>query len=154
MNKQTNWYRIRIFCDNRHRGDLPRTETRITKDIRMAYQLYAKGKIAFSKVWTIAINTARSCPLRVRRRYQRRVDRESTWSVPPFETTQLIRVHVVMLRKGTATKNNCTGVRGPANLPPFQLAASFARAAPFSVDSIGKTNWNKDPLLPSDDAVR
>jgi hypothetical protein len=50
LNKQTNWDRIRIFCDDRHRGDLPRGETRITKDIRMGYRLYAKVKIAFSKV--------------------------------------------------------------------------------------------------------
>jgi hypothetical protein len=50
LNKQTNWYRIRIFCDDRHRGDLPRGETRITKDIRMGHGLYAKVKIAFSKV--------------------------------------------------------------------------------------------------------
>jgi hypothetical protein len=49
-NKQTNWYRFRIFRDDRHRGDLPRGETRITKDIRMACRLYAKVKIAFSKV--------------------------------------------------------------------------------------------------------
>ena len=34
----------------------------------MAYQLYAKVQIAFPKYRTIAINTAESCPLQVRRR--------------------------------------------------------------------------------------
>jgi len=75
MNKQTNWYRFRIFRNDSHWGDLPRAETRITKDIRMAYRLYAKVKIAFPKYRTIAINIAESCSLRVRRRHQRRVDR-------------------------------------------------------------------------------
>ena len=41
-NKQKNWYRIRVFGDDRHRDDLPRGETCIGKDIRRAYWFYAK----------------------------------------------------------------------------------------------------------------
>ena len=41
-NKQKNWYRIRVFGDDRHRGDLPRGETCIGKDIRRAYWFYPK----------------------------------------------------------------------------------------------------------------
>jgi hypothetical protein len=41
-NKQKNWYRIRVFGDDRHRDDLPRGETCIGKGIRKAYWLYAK----------------------------------------------------------------------------------------------------------------
>ena len=46
-NKQKNWYRIRVFGDDRHRDDLPRGETCIGKDIRRAYWLYAKVEFAF-----------------------------------------------------------------------------------------------------------
>jgi hypothetical protein len=35
-NKQRNWYRIRVFSDDRHRDDL------YSKDIRRAYWFYAK----------------------------------------------------------------------------------------------------------------
>src|SRR5262249_51796374 len=41
-NKQKNWYRIRVFGDDRHKGDLPRVETCIGKVILRAYWLYAK----------------------------------------------------------------------------------------------------------------
>ena len=43
-NKQTNWYRIRVFGDDRHRDDL------YTKDIRRTYWFYAKVEIARSNV--------------------------------------------------------------------------------------------------------
>ena len=45
-NKQKNWYRIRVFGDDRHRGDLPRGETCIGKDIRRSYWFYAKVGMA------------------------------------------------------------------------------------------------------------
>ena len=41
-NKQKNWYRIRVFGDDRHRDDLPRAERCIGKGIRRAYWFYAK----------------------------------------------------------------------------------------------------------------
>ena len=41
-NKQKNWYRIRVFGDDRHRGDLPRGERCIGKVIRRAYWFHAK----------------------------------------------------------------------------------------------------------------
>jgi hypothetical protein len=44
--KQKNWYRIRVFGDDRHRGDLPRGETCIGKDIRRSYWFYAKVGMA------------------------------------------------------------------------------------------------------------
>jgi hypothetical protein len=43
-NKQKNWYRIRVFGDDRHRDALPRRETCIGKVIRRAYLFYAKVK--------------------------------------------------------------------------------------------------------------
>jgi hypothetical protein len=50
MNKRTNWYGIRIFCDVAHKRDLPRGETCIAEDIRRSYQFYAKVEIARSSV--------------------------------------------------------------------------------------------------------
>ena len=40
-----------------------------------------------------------------------------------------------------------------ARIVALQLVASLPRAMPFSVDSIGKLNWNSAPCLPSDDAI-
>jgi hypothetical protein len=37
MNKRTNWYGIRIFCDVAHKGDLPRGKAynqKYTEDLR------------------------------------------------------------------------------------------------------------------------
>src|SRR5262249_21317538 len=41
-----NWYRIRVFGDDRHRDYLPRAETCIGKDIRRSYWFYAKVGMA------------------------------------------------------------------------------------------------------------
>jgi hypothetical protein len=46
MNKRTDWYRIRIICEHRHRGDMPRGETRIVESIRKRRGFYAKVEIA------------------------------------------------------------------------------------------------------------
>jgi hypothetical protein len=42
-NKETIWYRIRIFCEPRHRADLPHQEMCIPKGIRRAYGLCEGG---------------------------------------------------------------------------------------------------------------
>jgi hypothetical protein len=50
MNEQTNWYRICIFCDDRHRGDLPREETRITKVYAWRTSSMQKSKLLFQSI--------------------------------------------------------------------------------------------------------
>ena len=41
-NKQKNWYRIRVFGDDRHRDDLPRAGKRVWQTIRKADWFYTK----------------------------------------------------------------------------------------------------------------
>ena len=49
-NKQRNWYRIRVFGDDRHRDDL------YTKDIRGAYWFYAKvDRAAFATPYSALV---------------------------------------------------------------------------------------------------
>jgi hypothetical protein len=46
-NKRKNWNRIRVFGDDRHRGQFAAREMCIGKDIRRAYPIYAKVDFAF-----------------------------------------------------------------------------------------------------------
>jgi hypothetical protein len=53
INKQIIWYRIRIFCDSRHRGNLPRRETCIAR--RHA------GLTSSMRKWILLVPKYRAC---------------------------------------------------------------------------------------------
>ena len=61
--------------------------------------------------------------------------------------------HVRYAPKATVGHQNAIGRDGPLGDIHFEVMPLVVSRAVWSVDAIGRTNWNRAPLLQSDNAV-